>query len=375
MGSEVLLYLYGAVSLSMIVFNIIYNLILNEKDRRLTSVENRFVKKMEEQLERLDRGEAAEEKHFQKLVKKLSRVGNLNAFDKMLRDHLEPRASEPAVQKYMHELQNVFLQLAVVYRDRENVQAAYFAYFLAGHRQKNHMAVDTIQDIMVDYMKKDNLYCRVNALQALYEFGSPESVVEAVALQDRMGRFFHEKILTDGLLSFKGDHRRLTRLLWERLDRFSDRTKLSVLNYIRFRSGEYQEEMYAIMTDEEADKELRLSAVRYVGRYPYPPAKQALLSFAADRDPNRWEYLAVSVSALAAYPGEDVISALMGAIHSSNWYVRSNAAESLRAHGLGYEELLEVVGGQDRYAREMMMYRLDRKRLEEEDAMERAVAE
>ncbi len=373
MGSEVLLYLYGAVSLSMIVFNIVYNLILNEKDRWLIRAENRFAKKMEEQLERIGRGEMPEEKYFRRLVRKLSRVGNLNAFDRMLSDHLEPRSSEPAAQKYVHELQSVFLQLALLYRNRENLQAAYFAYFLAGHRQKNHMAVDEIQNIMVDYMKKDSLYCRTNALQALYEFGSPESVAEAVTLQDRTGYFFHEKILTDGLLSFKGDHRRLTRLLWDRLDRFSDRTKLSVLNYIRFRSGEYQKEMCAIMMDKEADKELRLSAIRYVGRYPYPPAKPALLAFAADRDPNRWEYMAVSVSSLAGYPGEDVIHALMNAIHSSNWYVRFNAAESLQAHGLGYEELLEVVGGQDRYAREMMMYRLDRQHLEEEDTMEKAV--
>ena len=56
----------------------------------------------------------------------------------------------------------------------------------------------------------------------------------------------------------------------------------------------------------------------------------------------------------------------MEAAHSSNWYVRLNAAISLEAHQLDYSDLIEVVGGNDRYAREMMMYRLDLKRLSAE---------
>ena len=56
-------------------------------------------------------------------------------------------------------------------------------------------------------------------------------------------------------------------------------------------------------------------------------------------------------------------------MNSSNWYIRSNAASSLEAHGLSYEDMLQVLGGGDRYAREMLTYRLKAKQLEEEAAL------
>ncbi len=87
-----------------------------------------------------------------------------------------------------------------------------------------------------------------------------------------------------------------------------------------------------------------------------------------DKNPDCWEYAAISASCLAGYPGDDVTAALMEAMHSSNWYVRYNASISLESLHLEYSDLIEVVGGRDRYAREMMMYRLDSKRLGQEAA-------
>ena len=124
--------------------------------------------------------------------------------------------------------------------------------------------------------------------------------------------------------------------------------------------------MLRILEDPREGKELRLSAVRYFGRYRYEPARPILLALASDPDPECWEFAAVSVSVLAEYPGEDVDQALMEAMHSSNWHVRYNAACSLEVRELDYSALIEVVGGRDRYAREMMMYRLDTRRMEAE---------
>ena len=56
----------------------------------------------------------------------------------------------------------------------------------------------------------------------------------------------------------------------------------------------------------------------------------------------------------------------MVAIYSSNWYVRGSAAASLEAHGLDYSDLMAVVGGGDRYVREMMLYQLDLRRMRAE---------
>ena len=122
------------------------------------------------------------------------------------------------------------------------------------------------------------------------------------------------------------------------------------------------------------NKELRLSAIRYFGRYPDPSARPLLLGFLQDRDPTRWEFSAISASALARYEGQDVVDALLRAMNSSNWYTRSNAAASLEAHGLSYEQMFQVLSGGDRYAREMLEYRLKTKQLQEEAALAAAEA-
>lgn len=361
MGGEVLLYGYSAVCAGMLVFNLINYLTLRGWDRRMDKRGGRLEKKVGSQLDRLREGEELEAGHLSYLRRKLSRIGNLIVFDKLIARRREAQggALSPELTAYYRAIQPVILYLAVVYRDREDVQAAYYAWFLARHKLNRHMELDTVQDILVEYMDQESLYCRVNAFQALCALGSPRCVVQAVSALDRNNRFFHRELMTDSLLAFTGSHEQLTGLLLERFDRFSVQTRLAVMNYIRFRSGEYCPWMLEILTDPEADKELRLSAIRYFGRYLYLPAEPVLLAFAGERDPLRWEYVAISVTALACYPGEDVADALTGAIFSSNWHVRSNAAASLTARGLEYGDLAAVVGGGDRYVREMMLYQLE----------------
>ena len=76
-----------------------------------------------------------------------------------------------------------------------------------------------------------------------------------------------------------------------------------MLDYIRFKSGAYREPMEQILRDPERNKELRFSAIRYFGRYPDERVRPLLLDFLGEKDPLRWEYAAISASALAAYPG------------------------------------------------------------------------
>lgn len=352
------LYGYTAVCVSMLIFNVLYYLSLNSRDRRMDRVSGRLRSQVDRQMARLRWGGTVEHRHLLYLERKLSWVANLIAFDRMLTERRKTDGeAAPELLEYEQQIQPVILHLAVVYRGKEDIQAAYFAWFLSRHSSNRHMELDAVQDILVDYMNQNSLYCRVNAFQALCRMGSPRCVADAVAVLDRNGKFFHSKLLTDSLLSFTGSKRALTALLQDRFDSFSVQTRLSILNYIRFHSGDYREWVLPMMNDPAEDKELRLAAIRYFGRYAYPPAKPALLAFAADEDPLRWEYAAVSVSALAAYDGADTEDVLIGSICSPNWYVRSNAAVSLTARGLD-GGLAAAEDGGDPYAREMMRYQL-----------------
>ena len=345
----------------MMVFHVAYALVLTRRDKRLNRRTKRFAGKIDEQLNHIKQGGQVGPIHVRYLRRRLSKITFLIAFEKAMEDYREKKG-DSLVEEYCRQIGPTVIYLAGLYEKKDDMQAAYFAYFVSRHLVRGQKFVEAVADSMIHYMRK-NVYCRINALQALYKFGSEESIAKAITLLDWEGLCFHDKILTDGLLNFTGSHERLIQLLWEKLNHYSDSIQLAILNYIRFQTGDYCEGIFKIMADTTRDKELRLSAIRYFGRYPYEPAKGMLLRFAADKDPRYWEYAAVSLSALAGYSGDEVIDVLMDAVHSSNWYIRFHAAASLEACGLSYSDVAQVTNGQDRYAREMIMYQLELKQM------------
>lgn len=362
MKIETMIYIYGAICLCMITFNILYSLLLRRSQPRLEKRCQKLQILVDRQLAEIRAGRAVNPRHLDDLCRRLRHISNLIAFDRILRPVFAQKQN-PTGEAYLRQIQPAVLYLAALYQKRENMQAAYFSYFLSQYAVKRQAPVDTMQELLLGYVQKQNLYCRIQALQALCACGNVDYMIKALALQDDDAVFLHEKILTEGLLSFTGDADALIRRLWETFDTFSEHTQLAVLNYIRFKTGGCEKEMFALMQDPARGKELRLAAIRYFGRYPYAPALQPLLSFAADPDPTQWEYTTVSVCALARYPEPAVQQVLKEALHNANWYVRYAAANSLEAQQADYADMMDVLAGNDRYAREMLSYRLEARKL------------
>ena len=362
MKIEVMLYIYGAVCISMIVFNIIYNLLLQHREPLLKRRYRKMKNQIAFQLQNIENNGKITENHLHFLAKKLRRINGLIVFYRVISE----MKKEPinCFDLYLNQIQPVVLYLAVEYLDKENLQAGYFTYFLSQCKTRRYRPMDSLQDILLKYLEKDNLYCRCNALQALYDFGNEDHVIAALQLQDDGKVFIHEKILTEGLLSFTGDHEALIQKLWIAFSSFSVHTQQGILNYIRFQSGNYPVQMFSIMQNETMDKELRLSAIRYFGKYYYAPALEPLLHFVQDNDPDHWEYATVAASALSLYGQEKVIEVLKDALCSENWYIRYAAAQSLTAHHVEYSDLKDILLGNDRYAREMITYHLESTKLQ-----------
>lgn len=362
MKAEVMIYLYGAVCISMILFNIVYNLFLRSSEPRMERRCRKMEEKIGRQLARIKMNQAVEEGHMEDLRRSLCRINNLMAFHQVLQKNfnLDPELC----RKYLRQIRSVILYTAIAYRQKDHMQAGYFAYFLSCYTSDRQMSIDSLQDILLDYVKKPNLYCRFNALKALYHFASPEHIVEALRLQDDGSIFFHEKLITEGLLSYTGSHEQLIALLWKVFPSYTVHTRRAILNYIRFRSGNYCSEMYRIMENQEEDKELRLAAIRYFGKYYYEPSRQWLLKFVKDKDSTKWEYATVAAASLATYPSGETIYALKESLHSGNWYIRYAAAQSLEHLQVDYTDVIDIAAGNDRYAREMMLYRLESRKLQ-----------
>ena len=368
MGTEVLLYGYGLVCLSMLVFNIVYSLHLRGDERRLGRRTDEVRRRVEQQVQAMRQAPpgtpgTVPAGHLAWMSRRLSRVNFLLAFERLLEEH---RETDDVFLDYLRQLQPVMLYLATAYLRREATQAAYFCHFLARHPPRRYEEMEQLQQVLLSFLRRKDLYCRINAWKALCSLGSPDALMEALRELGKEDGQLHGKVITEALLTYTGDPDVLIGRLWDCFDRFSTQIQRAVLDYIRFQSGGCRGPMEAILRDPALDKELRIAAIRYFARYPDPGVEDILLDFIRDPDPLRWEYAAISATALAQYPGQAVVDALLQAMHSPNWYVRYNASASLEAHGLSYEEMLQVLGGDDRYAREMLTYRMESRQLEKQ---------
>lgn len=357
MHVETLIYAYLAICASMIVFNCACIFVFRRRDKTLHRHSSRLEEAVMEQIQRVRAEEPVEERHKAFLRKKLIRTGNLMAFDETL-ERLMGQVPED-IWAYIWEIRPVFTYLAMENRYHGTMQLTYFAYVIRTYRIIEGKPNSVILDMMMKLLQEPSLYCRENALQAIYSAGDCGCVLRALHAVDESQRFHHAKLLTDGLLTFGGDQELLRQALWDDFDTFSVPMRVVILDYIRFSGGDLREKLLPLLADGRQDDELRFSCIRYFGKFFHEPAFPLLVAFVEHPQEQRWEYAAIAAMALAAYPGERTVEVLKKALNSSNWYVRFNAAKSLESFHLTYLELSDVMEGNDRYAREILQYQMD----------------
>lgn len=357
MHIETLIYAYLAVCTAMIAFNCVCIVYFRRRDagqrRRATLVSARAAM----QVRRLRSGEGISGDHAEFLRRRLGRVNNLMILDETLADLAGEFPEE--TRAYVAAVAPVLADLAGEGRYRDPMHRAYLAHVAAKYRLLSHDGTAPLARWLFGLLEEPSLYCRENALQALYAAGDRATAVRALRALDGNGYFHHRKLLVDGLLSFPGDRAGLARGLWDAFESFSTDMQAAVLDFIRFGDIEMDDEMFALLLDGDRDDELRFACIRYFGRRPDRRAYPLLLAFLKNRERERWEYAAIAASALASYPGERTVEALKRAMGSPSWYVRLNASKSLEAFHLTYRDLGDVMDGGDRYAREILQYRLD----------------
>ncbi len=360
MKVEILIYAYLAVCVAMIIFNIVCIFVFRKKDKNIEKRSIDFTESIEEQLDK----ETVDEAHKKFLRKKLKKINHMMAFDESLEKFYA--ISPQKVRKYIVNLSSVFVYLTFKYSEKNKIQAAYFPYIIKKYNVFKGASISIVVDSLIELVKEPNLYCRENALQALYSIGDADSVIKALKILDKNDGFHHTKMITDGLLAFAGEREIFDKKLWQLFDEFSVSLKLSILDYFRFSSDRHKEKMMHIMQNTKVNQELRFSAIRYFARYYYEPAFPVLCDFVNENCP-LWEYKAIAATALGNYPSGKTETILKELLCDKNWYVRYNASDSLERLGVKYEDMVDVFEGGDRYASEMLRYRFDRKKLKEKE--------
>lgn len=362
MKVETLIFAYLAICGAMIVFNIVCIFVFRRRDKKLKIRSAHFTEEIEKQIAVIDQGWIVDAQHCAMLRKKLTKVNHLMAFDETLEGMYQTRPD--AVKQYLRGISSVFVFLTLEYRKKNTLKVAYFPYIIKKYQVFRGYDISIVADMMVELVREPSLPCRENALHALYSMGNGDSVIKALRIIDESEYYHNSKLLTDGLLTFQGNKERLAQLLWQFYEVCSVSMKVTILNFFRFYSGDYCEKILAIMTEPNLNPEICYSCIRYFGKYHYEKAYPFLMEYAQYDREDLWEYAAIAVFALANYPGVQTIDLLKDCVRSRYWYVRYNASLSLQQLGMEYDELIDIFEGTDRYASEILRYRLDQRLME-----------
>lgn len=364
MKIELMIYVYIAICLSMIAYNIIYVFILNHREKSLVLNSQKLEKIIFFEIENLKNGREISQKHIKYLCKSLDKSSGITAFDRALENVFE---KEPHMtKKYLVDTFSVFEYLTHRYLSKDTIKIAYFPYILYKYNILKHHESERLLSALLDLLRSLNVYCRENTLKALYSMQRPDVVISALKIIDQNLSFHHPKLVCDGLMFYKGDKNILKDKLFENFREFSTQMKVNILNYFRFGNVRCDDEMLTILTNEKENREMRFSAIRYFEKFPTDVAREFICELAKNELGRTWEYQAIATSALKSYPGNVTFRILVKNLSNSNWHVRQNSAISCEKLGYTYHDLISVFDGNDRFAREIMRYRLDRRNAESE---------
>lgn len=362
MKIELMIYIYIAICISMIAYNMIYVFILKHREEALATNSEKFEKIIYSEIEKMKGGENVSDKHKAFLCKRLDRTAGITAFDKALEQIYK---NEPeAVEKYLVDTFHVFEYLTHRYISKDTLKIAYFPYILHKYNILKHYESERLTDALLNLLRSFNVYCRENTLKALYSMQNPDIVVTSLKIIDQNLSFHHPKLICDGLMFYTGDKEVLKEKLFEGFKAFSVQMRVNILNYFRFGNVRCDDEMLALLKNEKNNDEIRYSAIRYFEKFPSEEAKPIIWNLAENLEGRTWEYQTIATSALKSYPGDVTFRILVKNLSNSNWHVRQNSAMSCEKLGYTYQDLINVFDGNDRYAREIMRYRLDRRKAE-----------
>ncbi len=241
-------------------------------------------------------------------------------------------------------------------------EKGFFAYMLSEHgKGLGAKAEKVYTEFLFDLLLSDSVYCRENALRALYGFGNAEDVARAVKVLSDAGKLHNEKLLSDGLASFSGDAGELSEALMKLFPQLDDHSQSAVVTFFTF-AGIHSYDGFFRDRVAEADvsTDQRCDIFRLLMKAPCEETKEILIrELLENGSSGSWEAAAVAATGLSSYPGDGgVISALLEQIKSPHWDVRMNCAFSLVRLGPGDDTLNGILSGGDAYAADALRFAL-----------------
>lgn len=351
------IYSYLFICITLLFYNIIY-IFYSDRRKRKSKREIRMWKKaIYRQVLALNDGKLINPRYKKRMVKKLVNTNRLVSYVHAL-DILSDQGID--IEIYLKDTYIVIQTLAYKYIKKDDMDRAFFAFFISKTSPPNDKEYTPLMDILISYLKDSTVYCRENVLKALYAIGNSQAIENAFRVINDKKYFHHQKLISDGLLTFTGDKEELAERLWSNIKKWEINLAISIVHFITESSDKFKERFFEMLNSHDVDMEIKLAVMRYYRRHIYEPVRPQLISYVEAENEVDENMKIVAAAVLDRYPGRETVEALKLALNHSNWYFRYNAASSLVSLKVDITQLQDVLQGKDRFAKEILTYMIEK---------------
>jgi len=347
LGASCILVIYFILLILVFIFNIgcVFYHFFNE--RAMKRLESRIGQLIgDEDSKRVSVG------HINLMIKLLVKANYFIAFTRIIEKMKMSKALE-----YLRSSRRVFIKILPYYQGEGVVKQSYFVYFLSLYPCIYNDGNNEIIKYLINCTVSESIYLRENALNAIYAIGDEKYLKEAFALMNNSDIKHNHKLITNGLLKYRGDISLLVDMLIDCIKDYNENYKVACINYFSYRKIDCKESIYKILVSDDEPKEARIAAIRYFSNVIYDDVVSVFYKFIENSE-DVWEYAAISAVALKNYKKKDVLNYLTEALRSSNWYVRNNAAASVVYISNRDKLKLDFSKINDKYAEEALRYQM-----------------
>lgn len=257
-----------------------------------------------------------------------------------------------SVVDYLNNNKNIINKLSKYYYRKGDLARSYYSYTLS----KIDLPKKS-EDFIFHMLTTKSVYCVENSLKVLYNTGNVDLIIKAYEILSKNKSMYHSKLITDGMMEFKGDKKLLAQELYKDFSNFSTQCKIGFINYFRNIKYNISDDLVNNLEKNSYSKELEISMIRYFTKVKNRKAYKLFVQRLEDNYYEDAEYDIVMIQTLANSKNKKTIEILTEKLEDNNYYIRYNACISLT-------KITDItkIKTSDEYAKDMIKYVIDLRR-------------
>ena len=353
---EYVLYFYSLISIALVFYNIRYVFHKSKEDERHEALVNKYIKEYDKEIISLKKNKDINKKYYKKLIKELRKVNNLLAFHDFIM--LKRKVEDSEI--YGEFIYDVFLELSIFYNRKSDMEKALFVH-MVGHLNIEKDDSRSLDNRIINFLEKPSVYLVENTISAFIILGHKDSLIKTLNILNFKKVYHNEKLISDGLLEYKGNKLELAKELWEYRREWMVPYVISIIKFIRVIGSDFKEQFYYALTQENLHIEIKIELIRYFGKIKYDKVLDYLLEVFESKEDIDTNFLIVASTVLSNYPSRRTIEVLKRNMTNSNWYIRNNSCASFLSLNPSQEDINDILNGDDRYGKETLLYQLEKR--------------